>query len=127
MTRVATAAVAGVGLAIAGYLVLAGGHPVCVAGGGCAAVQQSDYAHLGGVPVAALGLVGYAAILASLLRDGEIARTVTAGLAFTGFGFSAWLTWVSHTEVGALCAWCVASALCMTALAVLAGVRAVRA
>ena len=119
MTRAASAAVATVGLAVASYLVIAGGNPVCVAGGGCTAVQQSQYAELAGVPVALLGVLGYTAILGSLLRDGEAARATTAFLALTGFGFSAWLTYVSHAEIGALCAWCVVSALCMTSLAAL--------
>lgn len=123
MIRAASVAVAAIGLGIAGYLVAAGADPACVAGGGCATVQQSEYAHLAGIPVATLGVVGYVAILASLARDGELARTVTAFLTLTGCGFSAWLTYVSHAEIGALCAWCVGSALCMTALAALSAAR----
>ena len=72
--RLASAVVAAVGLAIAGYLTVvhyAGGEPVCAIAHGCAVVQQSDYAELAGIPVALLGLGGYAAILASLARDGE--------------------------------------------------------
>jgi uncharacterized membrane protein len=89
-------------------------------------VQQSAFAELAGVPVALLGVLGYLAVLASLLRDGEGARTVTAFLALTGFGFSVWLTYVSHTEIGALCAWCVGSAVCMTLLAALSATRLLR-
>ncbi len=128
--RAVSAAVAAAGLGIAAYLAtvhLTGGTPVCTAGGGCEAVQQSAFAELAGVPVALLGVLGYLAVLASLLRDGEGARTVTAFLALTGFGFSAWLTYVSRTEIGALCAWCVGSAACMTLLAGLSAVRLVRA
>ena len=60
--RLASAVVAAVGLAIAGYLTIvhyAGGEPVCAIAHGCAVVQQSDYAELAGIPVALLGLVGY--------------------------------------------------------------------
>lgn len=52
-----------IGLAVAGYLTwvhYAGLDPVC--GGGCERVQSSTYADLGGVPVALLGLGGYATI-----------------------------------------------------------------
>ena len=72
--RLASAVVAAVGLAIAGYLTVvhyAGGEPVCAIAHGCATVQQSDYAELAGIPVALLGLGGYVAILASLARDGR--------------------------------------------------------
>ena len=114
------------GLGIAGYLTVvhyAGGEPVCAIAHGCATVQKSAYADLAGVPVALLGLLGYLAILGSLAGDGERARTVTAVLAFSGFGLSAWLTWIEVGELHAICIWCVGSALCMTALAGLSAVR----
>ena len=126
MTRRLAVAVALVGLAIAAYLTVvhyAGGTPVCAIAHGCATVQKSSYAELAGVPVALLGLLGYVAILGSLAGDGERARTVTAGLCFAGFGFSAWLTWVEVGELHAICVWCVGSALCMTALAGLSAAR----
>ena len=123
MTRRVSLAVAGLGLAIAAYLTVvhySGGTSVCAIAHGCATVQKSAYAELAGVPVALLGLLGYIAIVASLARD---ARTATAGLAFAGFGFSAWLTYVEVAELHAICIWCVASALCMTALAGLSAAR----
>jgi uncharacterized membrane protein len=120
--RAASAVVAAAGLGIAGYLTIAhyaGASPVCAISHGCATVQQSRYAELAGVPVALLGLAGYAAILASLARDGEGARTLTAFLTLAGFGFSAWLTYVEVARLDAVCSWCVASAVCMTLLAAL--------
>ena len=67
---------------------------MCAIAHGCATVQKSRYAELAGVPVALLGALGYVAILGSLARDGETARTATAFLAIAGLGFSAWLTYV---------------------------------
>jgi uncharacterized membrane protein len=100
--------------------------PVCVGGGGgCERVQSSDYADLGGVPVALLGLIGYGAILASLALPGDAGRFAGALLALVGFGFSAWLTYVELFEIDAICQWCVASAVIMTALAVLTSLRVV--
>ena len=96
-----------------------GGTPVCAVSHGCATVQQSAYSELGGVPVALLGLLGYVAILVTLARDGEAARTATAFLALAGFGFSAWLTYVEVVRLDAICSWCVGSAVCMTLLAAL--------
>jgi uncharacterized membrane protein len=124
--RRAATAVAAAGLGIAGYLTVvhyAGGTPVCAISHGCATVQQSTYSELGGVPVALLGLLGYVAILVSLARDGEAARTATAFIALAGFGFSAWLTYVEVARLDAICIWCVGSAICMTALAALSVAR----
>ena len=126
VARGLSVAVAAVGLAIATYLTVAhyaGGTPVCAIVHGCVVVQKSSYSQLGGVPVALLGLLGYVAILASLAWDGERARTATAGLAFAGLGFSAWLTYVEVAELHAICIWCVGSALCMAALAGLSAAR----
>jgi len=127
--RTASAAVALAGLGIAGYLTAvhyAGGTPACAIAHGCATVQQSRYAELAGVPVALLGLLGYAGVLASLARDGEGARTVTAFLSLAGFGFSGWLTYVEVARLDAICSWCVASAVCMTLLAVGSVARVLR-
>ena len=76
-----------------------------------------------GVPVALLGLIGYAWILVTLLRDDPAARGATALLALTGAGFSAWLTYVEVVRLDAICIWCVASAICMSVLAVLSSAR----
>ena len=125
--RIAVAALALAGLGVAGYLTwvhYADLDPVCVGGGGgCERVQSSDYAELAGVPVALLGLIGYGAILASLLVPGGAGRFTGALLALAGFGFSAWLTYVELFEIDAICQWCVASAVIMTALAVLTSLR----
>jgi uncharacterized membrane protein len=124
--RLASAAVATVGLGIAGYLTAVhygGGEPACAIAHGCAVVQQSAYAELAGVPVALLGVIGYAGILLTLLRDDETARAATALLALIGAGFSGWLTYVEVARLDAICSWCVASAVCMLALAVLSTAR----
>lgn len=129
-TRVAAIAVAVAGLAIATYLTVVhytGGDPVCAIAHGCATVQQSSYAKLAGIPVAVLGLAGYVAILATLVKDTETTRSLAALLAISGLAFSAWLTYVEIWELEAICIWCVASAICMTLLAGLATTRLLRA
>jgi uncharacterized membrane protein len=128
--RRATAALALVGIAIAGYLTwvhYAGLEPVCVGGGGgCERVQSSRWAELAGIPVAVLGLGGYVAILASLALPEEQGASVAAFLALVGFGFSAWLTYVEIAKIDAICQWCVASAVVMTALALVSVARILR-
>ena len=124
--RAVSAAVAALGLAIAAYLTIvrySGGEPVCAIAHGCSVVQSSRYAALAGVPVALLGLIAYAALLAALVLD---LRTVTALVALTGAGFSGWLTYVEVAILDAICAWCVASAACMAVLAMTSVLRLVR-
>src|SRR5919197_6678801 len=119
-----------VGVGIAGYLTwvhYAGLKVVCLAGGGgCEKVQSSTYAELAGVPVALLGLIGYAGIAASLLLPDETGRLAVAFLSLVGFGFSMYLTWAELFRIHAICQWCVASATIMTALMLLTLVRLLR-
>ena len=115
-----------IGLGIAAYLTYihyAGIQPLCLASGGCEKVQSSHWSKLAGIPVATIGLVGYAAILALLFVPGEIGLAGTALVALVGFGFSAYLTWVELARIHAVCQWCVASAILMTLLGVLSVVR----
>ena len=130
ITRVATIAVAVAGLAIATYLTVvhyAGGDPVCAIASGCSTVQKSSYAEFAGIPVALLGLLGYVAILGSLVKDNETTRSITALLAICGLAFSAWLTYVEIWELEAICIWCVGSAICLALLAALTTTRMLRA
>ncbi len=128
--RTACLAVCFVGLGVAGYLTYAhyaGIDPACGIAHGCAKVQASDWSKLAGIPVALIGLLGYVGILGALLVRGETARLAAVGFAWVGFGFSGYLTYVELEEINAICQWCVASAACMTALAVLTTVRFLRA
>jgi uncharacterized membrane protein len=124
-----TKAIAGLallGLAISIYLTwvhYAGIEPVCTGISDCERVQTSEYADLVGIPVAVLGIAGYAAILVSLRMRVE----VTALLAYLALAFSAYLTWAEVFKIDAICQWCVGSALITLAIAVLATVRALGA
>jgi uncharacterized membrane protein len=128
MTRL-IAALSVVGMGIAAYLTWVhffGLQPFCVGGGGgCERVQSSAYAALAGVPVAVIGLAGYAAILASLALPGPAGRNVTAFLALTGAGFSAYLTYVEIDVIHVICQWCVASAIVISLIAAASLVRVV--
>ncbi len=124
------ALVALIGLGVAAYLTYvhyAELEPICAGGGGgCEKVQNSSYAELAGIPVAVLGLIGYALILASLWVPGESGRLAGTLLALVGFGFSAYLTWAELFEIDAICQWCVASAVLMTILAIATSLRLLR-
>lgn len=126
MTRrvAAMAALALAGLGVATYLTAvhySGGEPVCAVGHGCQTVQESEYADIAGVPVALIGLIGYVAILLSLVvLRGETGRLARVAMTVVGFAFSAYLTYLELFVIDAICQWCVASAVIMTALLVLA-------
>ncbi len=119
-----------IGLGVAAYLTYVhydGIQPVCGLGGDCEKVQTSEWADLAGVPVALLGLIGYAAILATLFVDREEALVAGALIALAGFGFSAYLTYRELFSIDAICPWCVCSAVIMTLLAIITTARLLRA
>src|SRR6266540_2985067 len=106
----AIAGLALLGLAISAYLTwvhYAGIEPVCTGISDCERVQSSEYAELVGVPVALIGVVGYATILASLRMRVE----ATALLSYLAVVFSAYLTWTELFQIDEICQWCVVSAL----------------
>ncbi|RME82722.1 MAG: vitamin K epoxide reductase [Caldilineae bacterium] len=114
-----------VGLGIAAYLSFVettGSEAICGPVGNCNAVQSSPYARLFGVvPVGVLGMVGYVVLLAAwvLLRRGraewvEEVAWLAPVLAFFGVIFSIYLTYLELFVLGAVCMWCVSSAVIMT-------------
>lgn len=128
--RIAMLVLAALGIAVSAYLTYvhyADAEAWCTALSDCTRVQQSEWATPAGVPVALLGLLGYLGIVTTLMPDGERARLAGALLAFTGFGYSAYLTSVEAFRLEAWCQWCVVSAALMTALAVLAAMRVMAA
>lgn len=128
--RITMIVLATIGLGVASYLTYvhySGSPPVCTAGGSCLKVQTSIYSKLAGVPVALMGLIGYVAILASLLApEDENTRFATLVFTLAGFGFSAYLTYRELFSIHAICEWCASSAGIMTILTLLATWRFLR-
>jgi uncharacterized membrane protein len=119
--RTTMIALTAMGLGVATYLTIihyAGINPLCGRnGGGCEIVQTSTYSKLVGVPVALIGLIGYVAILASLLApESETTRFATMAFTLIGFGFSAYLTYRELFSIHHICEWCVSSAVIVTVL-----------
>jgi uncharacterized membrane protein len=124
--RQAIAALALVGFFVALYLWL---HQIGVGGelkcgtGACETVQTSPWAEQFGIPVAFYGVLGYAAILAVALvglQPAWLGRRgpsfLLAALATGGVLFSGWLTYLELFVIHAICRWCVASAVIITAI-----------
>jgi len=119
-----------VGLIAAGYLSYietTGIEAVCGPVGDCNAVQQSEYALLFGfLPMAALGVIGYVGILVvhvyAALEAGagkQLALAVGFLMSVFGLVFSTYLTFLEPFVIGATCAWCLTSAVCMALIALL--------
>jgi uncharacterized membrane protein len=117
---------AGAGLMISLYLVTThfGDKPIVCGGvGDCEAVNSSEYASIGGVPVSLLGVGLYVSLLITAIawiKDPTDDRRVIAfwGLSLSGAGYAAYLTYVELGILDAICVWCVSSAtILVTSLA----------
>jgi uncharacterized membrane protein len=115
-----------IGLGVAAYLAYVETSQVsavCGPVGDCNTVQQSEYAYLFGVlPIGVLGLVGYVAVMLAWLvgrfgrgRIAPLAWLALFAMALLGTVFSIYLTFLEPFVIGATCAWCLSSAVIMTA------------
>ena len=115
------------GLAVAVYLAyveLTQVEAICGLVGECNVVQQSEYARLFGVlPVALLGILGYLTMLLfwaisyrRTTRFAAIARVILLAVSGVGVAFSIYLTFLEIFIIGAICMWCITSALVMALL-----------
>lgn len=128
--RMGTAVLSLTGMLIAAYLwMFKHGYIGALAcgSGGCATVQLSEYSQFLGVDVALLGFLAYALLLGVALvgaqpawagrREPTLATLLLAG---GGVLFAAYLTWLELFVIHAICRWCVASAVIIVAVLVLA-------
>jgi uncharacterized membrane protein len=128
--RMSAAALSLAGILLSAYLFLykrgAIGTLAC-GDGGCETVQLSRYSAFLGVDVALIGILGYGLLLGvSLLglqpawQKRRSVATLLAGLSGVGVGFAAYLTYLELNVIHAICRWCVASAVLITLIFVLA-------
>lgn len=109
-----------------GKIGLIGGY-VCTVSGGCEVVNTSAYSEILGIPVAAIGLLGYLAIVAAALaaiqprwlaeRRPDVLLSLLAGV---GVAFSLYLTYAELFILRAVCQWCIVSQLIIIVIFVLA-------
>jgi len=117
--RAAIAALSLAGAGIAAYLVYTrySGAAIFCSTGGCESVQNSKYAEVAGIPVAVLGLIGYAAILVTAAAPGPMSAAVGVALSAVGLAFSGYLLYAQLGPIDAICQWCVANDAVISLLA----------
>jgi protein-disulfide isomerase/rhodanese-related sulfurtransferase len=100
--------------------------PIVCLGSGCDAVRASSYAHIFGLPLPAFGVANYVVlgvlIFAEVLVSPRLARAfewAVGCISCGGFLFSLYLTSLEAFVIHAWCAWCVVSALVITAIFIL--------
>jgi len=81
----------------------------------CDIVNRSEYSSILGIPVALIGMLGYAALagLATIYRNRREAPALLFGGAAAGLAFALYLT---HVEAHILGVWCI---LCLSSLALI--------
>jgi uncharacterized membrane protein len=111
-----------IGLAIAGYLSvveLRGDLPYCGPLKGCEEVALSDYARVGGVPVAVFGVllsISLFALAIAWMRSGRIELLAAHyGLSLIGVVFELYFTYLELFVIGAVCVWCASYGLSLVA------------
>jgi uncharacterized membrane protein len=111
-----------VGLLIAGYLsivALQGALPYCGPLKGCEEVALSEYARIGGVPVAVYGValsVTLFALAIAWTRSGRVGLLAAHyGLSLVGVVFEVYFTYLEVFVIGAVCVWCASYGLSLVA------------
>jgi len=121
LPRMAAALLALLGLLDAAYLALeriTGGPIACPVGGGCETVQSSAYALLFGIPVAFIGVAGYALLLVVAILSlqssnlgGISLDALLLALASIALLAGIYFMYVQVALIGAICFWCAIAAL----------------
>ena len=109
---------------------------MCVGSGACKTVNDSRYSEVNiagtRVPVAVIGVIGYAVLLAVLLLESRVdflqqnGSLVFFGLSLMGFLFTVYLIYIEIALLKAFCPFCVTSQIAMTLIFILSVMRVVR-
>lgn len=128
-------ALAIIGLLVSIYMTiykLTDNDAMCIGSGGCSVVNSSRYSEVNGIPVAVLGVLGYASILALLFLESrpgffqENGVMMLFGVTLTGFLFTLYLIFVEVALIKAYCPFCLTSQAVMTIIFILSVIRLVR-
>jgi uncharacterized membrane protein len=123
------------GMADAIYLLiykLTGNSHMCLGNGGCHDVNFSPYSMIYGIPVSVFGMAAYLAILVILFLEGHLkiaeenGPLAIFGISLGGVAFTVYLTYLEIYVIHAICPFCVASAILVTLIFILAIIRLVK-
>ena len=128
-----------IGLLVATYMTIyaiTSNDNMCVGSQDCSVVNASKYSKINiagiQIPVAVLGMAGYAAILAILLFEKRIdflqqnGSLAFFGLSLMGFLFTLYLVYIEIALIRAYCPFCITSQIAMTLIFILSVIRVVR-
>lgn len=105
---------------------------MCIGSGGCSQVNASPYSEINGIPVAVLGVLGYAAILTLLFleqRPGIFQENGTMmffGVSLLGFLFTLYLIYLEVALIKAYCPFCLVSQAVMIIIFIISVIRLIR-
>jgi vitamin-K-epoxide reductase (warfarin-sensitive) len=87
----------------------------------CDIVNRSEYSSILGIPVALIGMLGYAALagLATVYRERHETPAMLFGAAAAGLAFALYLTYVEARVLGVWCILCLSSLALISIIAVL--------
>lgn len=121
-----------IGLAVSVYMTIykyTGDDGMCLGSGDCSTVNASRFSEVNGIPVAVLGVAGYAAILIVLFYENKVdffkknGALLVFGMSLTGFLFTLYLVYLEIWVIKAICPFCVTSQVAMTLIFIIAVVR----
>ena len=88
----------------------------------CDIVNRSEYSTVQGIPVAGIGIAGYAVlfVLATFWKSRRETPTRLLGAALAGLGFALYLTYIEAYELMTWCILCLISLACISLISLLA-------
>jgi uncharacterized membrane protein len=108
---------------------LTNNNAMCLGNGGCHNVNFSSYSEIGGIPVSVFGIVAFLIIVGLLLLEPRLkivkenGPLAIFGISLAGVAFTAYLTWLEVYVIHAICPFCVASAVIIALIFILAIIR----
>jgi uncharacterized membrane protein len=111
---------------------LTSNNQMCLGSGGCHNVNFSPYSEISGIPVSLFGVLAFLAILFILFMEQRLKIAKENGplgifgISLGGIAFSAYLTYLEIYVIKAICPFCVASAILITLVFILAVIRLIK-
>jgi uncharacterized membrane protein len=111
---------------------LTNNNAMCLGNGGCHDVNFSPYAEIGGIPVSLIGMVAFLVIVGILILEPRLkivkenGSLAIFGISLAGVAFTAYLTWLEIYVIHAICPFCVASAIIIAMIFILAIIRLIK-